>query len=242
MEGSRRQFLGSVAALSATGAFLPSALGAETPEAGPEPVSVDWDFSWRERVRGPFRAVFDSPVVNYGVGLWRAADWKKTVQEVYNAKPRDVSSVLVIRHSAIPMIMNHAYWERHDIAAELKKAESSGNGSSRNESSDKESSGGESSAPPAPKHNPYMSREGDETKGREPTIDGFLASGGIVLACNYAFGFMVSKEARKAGIKQDEARAIVLQQVIPGVIIQPSGFFAVLEAQRSGCHFFPAAG
>jgi hypothetical protein len=63
-----------------------------------------------------------------------------------------------------------------------------------------------------------------------------------VLACNYAFGFMVSKEARKAGIKQDEARAIVLQQVIPGVIIQPSGFFAVLEAQRSGCHFFPAAG
>ena len=30
--------------------------------------------------------------------------------------------------------------------------------------------------------------------------------------------------------------------VIPGVIIQPSGFFAVIEAQRVGCHFFPAAG
>ena len=237
MEGSRRQFFGSVAALSATGALLPAALGAETPEAGPEPVSADWDLSWRDRIRGPFRAVFDSPIVNYGSGLWRAADWKKTIPAVYKAKDKDVSAVLVIRHSAIPMIMNHAYWERHDIAAELKKAESSGNGSAENESS-----GDESSGKPAPKHNPYLSREEDANKGRGATIDSFIASGGIVLACNYAFGFMVGKEAKMAGIKQDEARAIVLQQVIPGVILQPSGFFAVIEAQRSGCHFFPAAG
>ena len=231
MEGNRRQFLGSVAALSATGAFLPSALGAETPE--PEPASTEWDLSWRKRIRGPFRAVFDSPVVNYGSGLWRADDWKKTIPKVYGAKPTDVSAVLVIRHEAIPMIMNHAYWERHDIAASLKSNESHGNESS---------SGSESPATPPAKHNPYLSREEDANKGRGATIDSFLASGGIVLACNYAFGFMVSKEARKAGIKQDEARAIVLQQVIPGVILQPSGFFAVIEAQRSGCHFFPAAG
>ena len=239
MEGNRRQFLGSVAALSATGAFLPSALGAETPEPGlePEPVSADWDLTWRERIRGPFRAVFDSPIVNYGSGLWRAADWKKTIPAVYKAKDKDVSAVLVIRHEAIPMIMNHAYWERHDIAAELRKAASSGNGSSETPSSE-----GESSGTPAPKHNPYLSREDDENKGRGPTIDSFLASGGIVLACNYAFGFMVSKEVKKAGITREAAREVVLQQVIPGVILQPSGFFAVIEAQRSGCHFFPAAG
>jgi len=64
-----------------------------------------------------------------------------------------------------------------------------------------------------------------------------------VLACNYAFGrSVVSREARKAGIDSTAARAVVLQQVIPGVILQPSGFFAVIEAERSGCHFFPAAG
>jgi hypothetical protein len=223
MDGNRRKFLGSVAALSATGALLPSALGAETPEPGPEPVSADWDTSWRGRVRGPFRAVFDNPVVNYGSGLWRAADWKKTVPEVYGVKPKDVSAVLVIRHEAIPMIMNHAYWERHEIGAELKSNDSSGN---------------------PVKHNLYFSREADDTKegGGGPTIDGFLASGGIVLACNYAFGFMVGKEAKKGGMSRDEARKVVLQQVIPGVILQPSGFFAVIEAQRAGCHFFPAAG
>ena len=220
MDGNRRQFLGSVAAFSATGVLLPSALGAEVPE--PEPASADWDMSWRERVRGPFRAVFDSPVVNEGAGLWRAADWKKTVGTVYKAKEKDVSAVLVIRHEAIPMIMNHAFWERHAIAADLKLNDSSGNPRT---------------------YNPFLSREeADSPGGGSATIDSFLASGGIVLACNYAFGFMVSKEAKKGELERVEARTKTLEYVIPGVILQPSGFFAVIEAQRSGCHFFPASG
>jgi hypothetical protein len=218
MAGNRRQFLGSVAALSASGALFPSALGAGPP--GPEPVTADWDVSWRERVRGEFRAVFDTPIVNEGVGLWRAIDWKRNVMEVYGDQAKDASRVLVIRHEAIPMIMNHAFWERHEFGADLKINDASGS---------------------PVKHNPYLLREGTSGGRRGPSIDGFIEDGGIVLACNYAFSrTVVSREARKAGIDQAEARTAALQQVIPGVIIQPSGFFAVIEAQRSGCHFFPA--
>jgi hypothetical protein len=221
MEGNRRQFLGSVAALSAAGALLPSALGAEAP--GPEPVSADWDMTWRNRVVGSFRAVFDNPIVNDGVGLWRAIDWKKNVMEVYGDEAKDASTVLVIRHEAIPMIMNHAFWERHQVGVA--------------------STGGSDSAAAAVKFNPYLSREGGSGGRRGATLDAFIESGGIVLACNYAFGrSVVAPEARKAGIDNNAAREVVLKQVIPGVIIQPSGFFAVIEAQRSGCHFFPAAG
>ena len=226
MAGNRRQFLGNVAALSAGGVLLPSALGAESPAV--EPVSADWDMSWRDRVRGEFRAVFDNPIVNEGVGLWRAIDWKRNVMEVYGEPAKDASIVLVIRHEAIPMIMNHAFWERHEVGADLKVNDRSGS--------------------PA-KYNPYLAREGasGEGDGRRSggggTIDSFIASGGIVLACNYAFGrSVVGKEARKAGIDSAAAREVVLKQVIPGVILQPSGFFAVIEAQRAGCHFFPAAG
>ena len=220
MEGNRRQFLGSVAALSATGALLPSALGAEPP--GPKALSADWDMTWRDRVRGPFRAVFDTPVVNEGIGLWRAADWKRTVMEVYGDEAKDASSVLVIRHEAIPMIMSHAFWERHEVGAEDKINDPSGN---------------------PVKYNPFLTREGESAGRRGASIDSFIAEGGIVLACNYAFGrSVVSREAKKAGIENSAARAAALQLVIPGVIIQPSGFFAVIEAQRSGCHFFPAAG
>ena len=218
MEGSRRQFLGSVAAWSASGAILPAALGADARD--PRPVSADWDMSWRERVTGPFRAVFDNPVVNEGAGLWRAADWKRTVLEVYGDEAKDAAAVLVIRHKAIPMIMSHAFWERHGIGAEDTINDETG---------------------AAVKHNPFLSRESAGSGRRDATLDSFIAGGGIVLACNYAFGLsVVSREARKAGIDSTAARAVVLREVIPGVILQPSGFFAVLEAQRSGCHFFPA--
>jgi hypothetical protein len=220
MDGNRRQFLG-VAALGATGAVLPSALGAAS--LGPEPVSADWDVSWRNRIVGEFRAVFDSPIINEGVGLWRATDWKRNVMEVYGDQAKDASTVLVIRHEAIPMIMSHAWWERHQIGA---------------------TSGGTDSTTATVKFNPYLSRESGASRGRRgATIDAFIESGGIVLACNYAFGnSVVGPEARKAGIDHNAARDVALKQVIPGVIIQPSGFFAVIEAQRSGCHFFPAAG
>lgn len=221
MEGNRRQFLGSVAALSATGALLPSALGAEPPD--PRPVSADWDLSWRERITGPFRAVFDNPTVNEGAGLWRAADWKRTVLDVYGDEAKDASAVLVIRHEAIPMIMSHAFWERHDIAAEDKINDP--------ETGD------------AVKHNPFLSREVASERRRGATLDSFIAGGGIVLACNYAFSLsVVGREAKKGGIDNAAAREAALKQVIPGVILQPSGFFAVIEAQRSGCHFFPATG
>lgn len=220
MEGNRRHFFGTVAALSASGALLPSALGAEPPE--PKPVSADWDVSWRQRITSPFRAVFDNPTVNEGVGLWRAVDWKRSVIEVYGDEAKDASTVLVIRHEAIPMIMNHAFWARHEIGAQDKINDPSGN--------------------PAT-YNPFLSRESAGGGRRGATLDSFIASGGIVLACNYAFGrSIVGIEAKKAGIENADARATVLQQVIPGVIIQPSGFFAVLEAQRAGCHFFPASG
>jgi hypothetical protein len=219
MEGNRRQFLGSVAALSATGALLPSALGAEPP--GPAPVSADWDMSWRDRVKSPFRAVFDNPIVNEGVGLWRAIDWKRSVMEVYGDEAKEASTVLVIRHEAIPMIMNHAFWERHQVGA---------------------TGGGSDTSAVSVKSNPYLSRDGGSGR-RGATLDAFIESGGIVLACNYAFSrSVVGPEARKAGIDNTAAREVVLKQVIPGVIIQPSGFFAVIEAQRAGCHFFPAAG
>ncbi|HEX6314356.1 MAG TPA: hypothetical protein VFZ73_05830, partial [Gemmatimonadaceae bacterium] len=156
MDGDRRQFLGSVAAFSATGLLVPSALGAEVP--GPAPVSADWDVSWRQRITSEFRAVFDNPIVNEGVGLWRAIDWKRNLTEVYGDQAKDASTVLVIRHEAIPMIMNHDFWERHELGAELEINDRSGS--------------------PA-KYNPYLAREGaaGEGGGRRAggTIDSFIA-------------------------------------------------------------------
>lgn len=217
--GNRRAFLGNLAALTAGGLVVPASLDAAGAE--PEPASADWDLTWKERITGDFRAVFDCPVVNDGAGLWRAADWKRSVQAVYGDAGRQASSVLVIRHEAIPMVMNDAFWDRHDISKQDRiKSPASGK---------------------HVRYNPFSARPDTPERQRAFTLDGFIAGGGIVLACNYAFGLMVSREAKKQKVEFGEAREATLQSLIPGVILQPSGFFAVIEAQRAGCHFFPAS-
>lgn len=218
MSRNRRQFLGKLAALSATGSLLPAAAAA----AAPAPVQgTPWDLTWRERVVGDFRAVFDSPQINEGVAIWRAADWKRAVRAVYGDAAGDASAVLVIRHEAIPMAMNDAFWERHELGKEAKIKQ-----------------------PGSKKwvmRNPFLGTPETPENERWMTLDGFMASGGIVLACNYAFRFMVQKEAAKAKLQPREARDATLPYLVPGVTLQPSGFFAALEAQRAGCHFFLAS-
>ncbi len=71
-------------------------------------------------------------------------------------------------------------------------------------------------------------------------LEPFMKRGGIVLACNFAFGFMVSLERALDKDNAKEARARALKHVVPGIILQPSGFFGLLEAQRAGCHLFAA--
>jgi hypothetical protein len=38
-------------------------------------------------------------------------------------------------------------------------------------------------------------------------------------------------------LSKDEATTRAKEHLIPGVIIQPSGFFAVLKAQEEGCNY-----
>lgn len=219
MPENRREFFHGVAALAAMGLADPRAIRetAMVPPAADSP----WDMSWRERVNGTFRAVFDSPHPSDGDGIWRAADWQRTVRQVFAAPASDVSSVLVLRHEAIPLVMNGAFWERHDISKKQKIHDPLTGKTVRT--------------------NPFAGGPDTPKQMQGFTIGGFQQAGGIILACNYAFGQMVYLESKKAKVPFAEARAQTLPYLLPGVILQPSGFFAVLEAERVGCRFFPAS-
>jgi len=158
MAGDRRTFLGRLATGAAVAA---GAVGLDAKQLAAEtrirPVSDKWDMSWVDRVNGKFRAVFDSPKIDDGGEIWRAATWRSQIIDVYGVKDADVNPVLVIRHAAIPLVMNDAFWARHKVG-------------------------------------------------------------------------------------KKEARTRALSYMLPGVILQPSGFFGLLEAQRAGCQLFTAGG
>lgn len=226
MAGNRRDFLGRLAAgmsISALGAGM--APGSLSAEGLPRPVSDKFDMTWRDRVRGNFRSVFDSPKIEEGGELWRAAVWRDQIGETYGVKDDDITPVLVIRHAGIPLVMDDEFWARHEIGKKRKV---------------KDPWTGKTALT-----NPIRTFEGNAKvppEMKDGALDGFMRRGGIVLACNFAFGLMVHLEAEADKEHAKEARDRAIAHLIPGVILQPSGFFALLEAQRAGCHLFAAGG
>ena len=72
-------------------------------------------------------------------------------------------------------------------------------------------------------------------------LDGLFATGGLALACDLALGSLISIVAKEDKLERPEARARVVESIYPGVILQPSGVFAVIRAQEAGCQYIRSA-
>ncbi|MEO5798267.1 MAG: hypothetical protein ABIZ70_10925 [Gemmatimonadales bacterium] len=210
MSHARRDFLGKLVAGGAMAAGVPFApLSASAPGAEKlTAVSTDWDMSWTDRVNGKIRAVFDIPQVGEEMAFSRATGWRSDAMAVYGIKAEEASLVMVFRHMAIPLVMNDAYWERFKIGEELKMGQGRDSGA-------------------------YYTSNPIGTAN----FASFLASGGVVLGCNRAFSMVVAKFRRADNSTRDEATAVAKQYLIPGVILQPTGLFAVVAAQQAGCGY-----
>ncbi|MES2305246.1 MAG: hypothetical protein V4558_07050 [Gemmatimonadota bacterium] len=219
----RRDFLGWLGASALLGATA-SPLGASAPpsESDPRALAVDYDMTWTDKLTGKYRAVFDSPEASEGAALFRAIVWQDHYKAVYGTDPKEMTPVVVFRHAAIPLVMNDAYWERFEVGKETKIRDAKGKKWT--------------------KVNPIRAAPaGSPPAASKYTLETFLANGGIVLACNMAFSEIVGAFMKADKLKRDEARKKALEQLIPGVILQPSGVFAALRAQQGGCAYLLAS-
>ncbi|MGH7582565.1 MAG: hypothetical protein ACREL5_05015 [Gemmatimonadales bacterium] len=220
MTTHRRDFLNW---LGATGAY--AAIGAPMPprvNVRPQPIDPEWDMSWTDRIKGKVRAVFDSPDVSEGAALLRALSWRDTHKKVYGTPPSEASAVVVFRHEGIALAMDDAYWARFKIGKEVKLKDNGG----KNWATANPGTTSPSWLPPTIKN--Y-------------DLHDFIASGGVVLACNLAFGDIVARYQKADKLSKDDARKAALAHLVPGVILQPSGIFAALCAQDAGCHYIIAS-
>lgn len=225
MTTPRRHFLSWLGGASLLGvACTPSLVHAASapplplPGGHPLPLADTWDMNWVARVTGKYRAVFDAPEISEGAPMVRAAAWADLYKEVYGVEKADITSVLVLRHTAIDLVMNDEYWTRFDLGKEHKLRDSVGKKWT--------------------KVNPISARSRpDVEQARRYTLEPFIASGGIVLACGWAFRFVASRLQQADKLEAADAHQRAVAQMIPGVILQPNGIFAVLRAQEAGCRF-----
>jgi hypothetical protein len=208
----------------------PLNLGVARDGGDPYTKSEKWDLSWIKRVKGKARGVFDLTTTGNNGGWDRVVTWRDHAIEVYG-KARDVSAVAVIRHAGITLAMSDAYWE------EFKP----GQNRSRGDTAAVPAAATPSAPPAAPLHNPIASpKPGATAAQRLHSVEGFIADGGIILACNLAFSGMVrSTVARAKNLTGDAADKAARAYLIPGVILMPSGVFALIAAQQAGCGMVP---
>jgi hypothetical protein len=189
----------------------------EREQQGPQ--QPTWDISWTAKVTGKHKAMFDVPEIEGGAGVFRAAIWGRQYTDVLKLQPADLSTVVVIRHAAIPLLMNNDFWLTYDVGKRNKIKGEDGK---------------------TQKLNPVLADPNAKGPGSPYTLDKLMAAGAIVLGCNLAFRSIVSAVEKKDKLKGAEARTKALSYVLPGAIMQPSGIFANVMAGEAGCHFVRA--
>lgn len=215
MSTNRRRFLESAAANAAALAIMPAAAFAAIPRDFPGSQDSDeWDLTWADKLKGKQSAVFDCTEPESGSGVWRASIWKKQNASVLKVAPGSFVPVIVLRHNAIILAMQQSFWDKYDIGKEKKVTDPM-------------------TDEPTTK-NPVLSEDDAGLRSQ-------MANGAVALACNMAFQQCIGTIAKHEKVGHDEATKIAIAALVPGVILQPSGVFAVLHAQTAGASYIKAS-
>jgi hypothetical protein len=218
MPTTRRDFLDRVALGTAALGGISLGLGSLPTRLEAAGIAVNrqgaWDTAWPNRLTGRVKTVFDVPEIESGYGVWRASIWAFQYEAALGVSPRECSTALVLRHNAIVLAMKQEYWDAYGV--------------------------GKDGAIPHPvtqeptAKNPALlgAADGLPAPMSEFNLDAFMKRGGVILACDLALQDVIGTIAKQDGIGPEAARAKALSLMVPGVVLQPSGVFAVLLAQQ----------
>ena len=214
----RRGFLGSVAAgaaLGITSLTSPFRLMAGSNNLHPEPNGGEFE-DWLNKINGKHRQVFDAPSANSGFPLAWARIFLMTNKAI-GVDEKDCTSVVVLRHDAIPLAMGHTLWEKYKFGEVFKITDKVTN------------------APAV--RNPYWQPKPGELVLPDMSVDELLNSGVLLGVCDVAITLYSSHVAQSMKMDAAEVKKDWISGVFPGIQILPSGVLAVNRAQEHGCTY-----
>ena len=207
----RRGFFARIAggamALGLTGLASAPARAAAGAEAGPD---------WPGTLKGQHRQVVDAYAPNDGFPLAFAFTFLVTNGPA-SAGVVPATAVVVLRHTATPLALDHAMWQKYKIGQSLSILDP------------------ETKAPAV--KNPFLQPKPGVLTVDEMAIDRVLASGAVIGVCNMALKLLSGKLAQNAGVSAEEAAKEWTANVIAGITVIPSGTWGLNRAQEHGCTY-----
>lgn len=217
----RRDFIRKASVLAAgslaAGGMKESVLGAQ---GLVDSAQGGWDMSWTERLTGRHKMVFDAPEASEATALHHVRSFLAGYATAYGLTDADLSAVLVLRHKSTVFAFEDELW-------------SDGLFAERSEMVDPET--GE----PARRNPVLRVKPGSQHSYTWPdgALDNLIERGVIVLVCDLALRNLASQVARKRSISHQDAVDLMRQNIVSGIILQPTGVFATCHAQSMGCGF-----
>ena len=207
----RREFLGQLAAA----AVAPSVFVDPSTRRPVHPST--WDLTWLDQLSAAkHKAVFDATMITSGLAMGHVDVYLKNYEEIYSVPEKDMRAVLVIRHEAVPMILNDAFWQKYQLGTKLRLNDPiTGAPTTRN----------------------YFAAGGAKPVAELTTLEQLKARGVIILGCNKALMSVAQIMAQQAGQPVEAVQAEARASVMPFVTLQPSGIFAATRAQEAGCTY-----
>jgi intracellular sulfur oxidation DsrE/DsrF family protein len=199
----RRGFFARVVGVVALGAtaFIPTEPRAETEaEDGPD---------WPGKLTGRHKQLVDAYAINEGFPLAFVLN--------FLTPNKSATGVIILRHEAFPLALNHAMWEKYKIGESEKI-------------NDPETKA-------VAVKNPYFEPKPGALRNDNTAIDKLLARGTVFGACNLALRAHARRLSKNAGVTPEEAAKEFAANVIPGITVIPSGVWGVNRAQEAGCTY-----
>ena len=173
---------------------------------------------WVKRIHGKHRQVVDITLPNSGFAPVFALNFIDSYKSM-GVPESELTSVLSYRHFAMPLLLNDSVWAKYPIAEIIGVTDpKTGAPAKRNIFRD------------SILLHPGLTYEqilaGQATKA---TI--------IVTACGVALNALSGMTAGKIGANAAAVKADWIAGLIPGVVLVPSGVYAISRAQESGCTY-----
>lgn len=212
----RRNFVKTVAAgAAALIATRPAVARAESAiDLSAKPASD----AWLKRIHGKHRQVIDATMPNGGFAPVFALNFIDSYKG-QGVPESELTSVISYRHFAMPLMLSDSIWAKYKIANVIGVMDPKTNAPAmRNVFRD------------AILLHPGLTYE--------QILSGAASKGTIIMtACNVALTALSGMTAANAGVSAEAAANEWRAALLPGVVVVPSGVYAISRAQEMGCTY-----